>query len=375
MSIGYFCLVWHAWYNGSMRRFLLAASLIFLFGFVGWHVFLNRSTQKTIPSKAPAKVQNSFQSEPSTNPLQQTLFVPYWTLGTRPLPTTYTTLAYFGISANAHGIDTTDAGYTNLPLFVSLTQKDQQTVLVVRLLDQQENNDILQDTYVQQKIIDQSIALAQKYTFQGIALDFEYKALAFDSVVGSITHFSTNFAKAAHAAHLLYYQTLYGDTFYRARPFAVSVIGKASDGIYVMAYDFHKTTGNPGPNFPLHEMTDEEYSFTKMIQDYTNNIPPQKITVVFGLFGYDWPVDEKGRSTDVGNSITLSEAKHKFGSSCHKCVSKRDPTAAETKVLYTDSSGVLHEVWFDDMQSIAKKEEIVRNSGIHSVGLWAYSYF
>lgn len=326
--------------------------------------------------KIPTTTAPSATPFPVTS-LQQTLFVPYWTLSNTSLPATYKTLAYFGITANAQGIDTKETGYVDLSKFVSLTNKNQKTLLVVRLVDSQLNTTILQDKALQQEIIWQSVAVAKQYGFTGIILDLEYRALSFDSVVHSLTDFSTRFATNTHEANLLYYQTLYGDTFYRARPFDVAAIGKASDGIYVMAYDFHKVSGNPGPNFPLQQMSDEDYSFVQMIKDFSSKVPPQKIAVVFGLFGYDWPVDDKGRSTDQGSSLTLSQIENKFGPPCTlaDCRMKQDNISTETEITYKDKSGTGHIVWFEDMQSMHPKEVFLKREGISSIGLWAYSYF
>lgn len=330
----------------------------------------------------PVKKGTTPTITPSTTPipaasLQQTLFVPYWTLNSTSLPTTYTTLAYFGITASTQGIDTKENGYLDLPKFVSLSGRNQKILLVVRLVDSEVNTTILQDKALQQKIVTQTITTAKQYGFTGVVLDLEYHALSFGPVVHSLTDFSTLFATNTHQAHLLYYQALYGDTFYRARPFDVAAIGKVSDGIYVMAYDFHKASGNPGPNFPLHMLSDEDYSFGQMVKDFTSKVPAKKIAVVFGLFGYDWPVDDKGRSTDQGSSLTHSQIKNKIGPPCtlSACVIKHDMTSAETEVLYKDSSGARHVIWFEDMQSMARKEMVLREYGISSAGLWAYSYF
>lgn len=305
-----------------------------------------------------------------------TLFVPYWTLSNKPLPENYDTLVYFGITANESGIDTQEDGYKNLQKFFNFVAPHQKTLLTVRLLDQTTDEKVLHDTNLQQKILDQSLQIAKQYHFDGVVLDLEYKALAFDEVVKSTTQLSTNFAAASHKDNLLFYQAIYGDASYRLRPFDVGAIGKVSDGIFVMAYDFHKANGNPGPNFPLHPLADEDYSFMQMIQDFSKKVAPEKITILFGLFGYDWIVNSGNQSISQATTITTKEAQAKFMPSCQlkKCQEVRDVGASEYHVHYTANDGQ-HEVWFEDTDSITQKEAFLSQHGIVSIGFWAWSYF
>lgn len=326
---------------------------------------MSKITQEARPTPAPKLL-----------PAKTTLFVPYWTLG-KNLPLTYNTISYFGITADANGINMKDSGYKNLPVFSRLVGQNQSTFLVVRLLESEVNEKILSDNNFRKKIIEESISSAKKYGFEGIMLDFEYNALAFDSIVRQITKLSQDFAIRVHADNLQFYQTLYGDTFYRARPFDVEAIGKEADGIFVMAYDFHKANGDPGPNFPLSALPDEDYSFYQMVTDFTNKVEAQKITILFGLFGYDWTLNNKNHSLGQASTLTTNEAETKFISSCvlKNCKVSRDKTAAEEHVTYTDSDGREHEVWFEDMASVAKKQDFLKTKGITSTGFWAWSYF
>lgn len=304
------------------------------------------------------------------------LFVPYWTLSSKSLPTNYDTLVYFGITANENGIEKQEDGYKNLQRFFNAASSHQKTLLTIRLFDQNTNEKILHDKNFQQKIIDESLQVAKQYHFDGIVLDLEYKALAFDGVIKSTTQFSTNFVVASRKENLLFYQTLYGDALYRLRPFDVGAIGKVSDGIFVMAYDFHKANGTPGPNFPLHPLPDDDYSFTQMIQDFSKKVAPEKITILFGFFGYDWTVNSANQSIGQATTITTKEAEAKFLPSCtlKNCQVVRDASATEYHIHYTDRDGI-HEVWFEDMDSVTQKEAFLSQHGIASTGFWAWSYF
>src|SRR5258706_13307864 len=128
--------------------------------------------------------------------------------------------------------------------------------------------------------------------------------------------------------------TAYGDSFYRLRPYDIAAISKSIDGIMVMAYAFHKSNADPGPNFPLSGSETYGYDLKTMTNDFLHHITTDKITVLFGMFGYDWQVDDKGRVIGNGKAITLNGAKQKFLNRCvlQDCIVKRDEVPPETEV-------------------------------------------
>lgn len=351
-----------------MKRLLI---LIFIL-FVILIFFLSRSLgQNKIISYF---VQKPNPSSPSVSQKSITLFVPYWTLGDTSIPSSYDTVVYFGLNTNMSGIVTTDTGYTDIPKFVQSIKPNRKTLLTVELLDQNTDEKILHNASFQKKVIDDSIAIAKKYNFSGIVLDLEYKALAFDEVINGITKLSTNFSLRSHKNNLKFYQVIFGDSFYQLRPFDIEAIGNVCDGIFVMAYDFHKANGNPGPNFPLNELPDEQYSFAQMVNDFKSKVIVDKLTIIFGMFGYDWPVDEKGQSIGQAQSFTTNQILEKFIDNCEKCNIIQNK-ALETEVNYKDNNGQNHIVWFEDLTSVSDKVALLNSKGINSIGYWAWGYF
>lgn len=308
---------------------------------------------------------------------QQSIFVPYWTLTrNEKVEGHYDSLIYFGITPNRSGIDTTDAGYTAIPLFLSVAA-NQQKILAVMMIDKEFNSSVLRDPSLQQKIIQQTIMIAKENGFDGILLDYESSALAFDTVVNRIGTFSDTFYKSAHNKNLSYDVALYGDTFFRSRPYNVEDIAQHSDRIFIMAYDFHKANGDPGPNFPLNGKNIYGYDFTSLMTDFIHNVRPDKLSVVFGMFGYDWQINSKGEAESTGVSISDNNAQKRFLSHCDfsHCIVTHDAISEETKVTYQDQDGNSHEVWFEDQQSVAKKKQYLQSIGVSSISYWAYSFF
>lgn len=360
-------------------KFLFFALLLFL-GFC-FFVFSTLSQKTQLPALLTPSSPGTTsvpKEDTSVRTNQKVLFVPYWGIQKGTIDSEhYDKLVYFGIAPNVNGIDTKDAGYKNLQQFIDKTDAGKQRLLTLRMLDADINTKVFDDRQLQQEVIKQTIATVKQYGFNGIVLDLEYSALAFDSVIESISKFTTEFYKDAKENNLFFAATLYGDTFYRGRPYDVSAIAKNSDEIMVMTYDFHKAGGNPGPNFPLHGKETYGYDLTTMVDNFVKTVPKDKLTIVFGLFGYDWEVNNKNNATKNGTPLSYLEMKQKFIDSCQfkNCIVKRSEKAGENEVRYRDDLGIMHIAWFEDWDSIAKKQEYLEGRGINVLGFWAYSYF
>lgn len=354
-----------------MKKFIALLLIIFviaLFFKIEKNKSLNKSPKEII-KVLPTPSINLKQKEKSF------LFVPYWTLTKEKITTQYDEIIYFGISGNENGIDRNDEGYKEIKKFKKITSGD--TLLTVRMTDSKVNSDVLENKKNQENIIDESIKIAKENQFKGIVLDFEISSLSFQSVIDKISFFFEKFYKSSKSNSLSFDITIYGDTFYRLRPYDVSFLGKNADRVLIMAYDFHKANGNPGPNFPLFGSKTYGYDLTKMSSDFINAVSMGKLGVIFGLFGYDWTLDEKGESTTSAKPLSFLKIKNNFLDNCilKNCLIKRDEQAGETKITYEDESGIRHIIWFEDMDSVQRKQQYLKDRGINTFAFWAYSYF
>jgi spore germination protein YaaH len=308
---------------------------------------------------------------------QNSLFVPYWTLKSDIEAEKYDSFIYFGISPKESGIDMEEAGAANVDTFLEKVPAGKKKLLAIRMINTQTNLAILKDPTKQKKIIAETIAFAKQHDFDGVVLDLEISAIPFDSLIQQISSLTKGFYTQAKKNYLSFGMTFYGDTFYRIRPFDVKVLAKNTDEIYVMTYDFHKSNGNPGPNFPLQGKDKYGYDMDKMVDTFLQFAPSNKVTVIFGLFGYDWVVDKQGKALEKGQPLTDHEIQQKFLTDClyTNCSVRHDKESAETEVRYKDEEGKDHRVWFEDMSSVAAKKAYLKKKGISSFSFWANSYF
>ena len=331
-------------------------------------------------SSAPSPSQVSITPTPTftqAKEFETSLFVPYWSLDEESESfADYDTVIYFGVAANEKGLVRNEEGFGGLSQFISQSGNKEKH-LTIRMINSDANFSVLKSETSQKQIVQESISLAREYGFDGIILNLELSALPFDSLIEQITTFNTLFYDQASANKLEYAITAYGDTFYRVRPFDIEKLSQKTDKVYIMAYDFHKAKGNPGPNFPLTGKEKYGYDFQTMIDGFLEYLPSERITVIFGLYGYDWQVDEDDVSQDLAEPISLLEAQQNLIANCSylSCRWERDGVSAEIMAEYTGNDGERHRVWFEDMESVKRKNAFLKSRGIGSIAYWAHSYF
>lgn len=359
-----------------MKRFLIIVLLIVVSAFLFLRVL------KSIVGRDLAQPVYEPAAKPSPTividqlkQIHTSVFVPSWTVDTID-DASFDQYIYFGISPTKEGIDTT-ASEKELATFSQSVPEGKKTLLTLQMQNPDINTAVLQDKTVQQKVISQTITLAKQNGFSGVVLDLEMGGIPFDSLVDGINNFTKALNIQAKAQQLSFGVTLYGDTFYRLRPFDVKTIAANTDMVMIMAYDFHKSRSNPGPNFPLGGQSIYGYDMSKMSDDFLQAVPNQKLSVIFGLFGYDWPVDNQGNAVGQGQPLTDLQIQNKFLTGCSfaNCQITRDSSSAETVVHYTDANNQKHIVWFEDKQSVAAKEAYLKKRGIGNFSFWANSYF
>lgn len=359
-------------YNSPMKRIIVVLLLIIFAGV--WYV-----SQKQIPS-VNQLLPTSVPTPPETliTESKKSIFIPYWSVGDETLidVSEYDRLIYFGITPNRSGINTSEVGYVNLKKFVSHVPAGSKKLLTVRMVDTNRNAEILQNDKTWDIVIDETIAIAQEYGFDGVVLDLEESAAPFTSVVDRINKFTSAFYKASKQNNLYFAITLYGDFNYRKRPYDLSVLVNNTDEIMIMSYDLHKARGEPGPNFPLRGKEKYDYDLETLLNDL-RGVSKDKLTFVFGMYGYDWTVDETKKPIKPAKALSYLNIQKEFLTKCEwkNCLVIPDELSAETEVNYIDTNGYYHIVWFEDNDSAEAKQKFLQQHGINSFSYWTYGYF
>lgn len=364
-----------------VKRFWFIVALLAVFGFA--RPYLSKDANPNPPSNLPTlHVLPVDQIPEYSGRIQTHLFVPYWRLNppyeAPNIPnSTTTSLLYFAIHPNSDGtINTGEPGYTNLSKFADTATGE--SLLTVSMQNEDISSAILENSGLHIKLASNIMEVALQHNFDGIVLDLEYAALPTKSVISDISAFTKTLSETARASNLTFSITLYGDTYYRSRPYDVKTLATYSDYIYIMAYDFHKSYGLPGPNFPLSSDSNKyEYSLESALKDFLSDVPAEKLIVTYGMFGYDWSVDDQNRPAKAASPRTLNQLEAQFFPTCTliNCTITVDPISAETNVTYSEENGQKHAVWFENERSLNFKITKMRSFGIQNAGIWAAGYY
>lgn len=378
-----------------MRKIL---AILFLAMLAALFFYFSKNFGKSEKIKAKKTGKNVLLREKPPNKTSiksQSIFVPYWTIGTTfPTPGVgkYGRIIYFGVTPNLTGINKEEQGYGMIEKFISLSPVGKEKLLAIPMTNDKLNFFVLEHGEIQKKIVEETMEIVNQNGFDGVVLDLEIFNIFNDDTTKQINNFVQQFYSEAKKNYRKFALTLYGDTFFRYRPFDVEFLSNNSDEIMVMAYDFHKSRGEPGPNFPLSGKDIYGYDFQQMATDFLRYVPKEKLTVIFGMFGYDWTVDEKKRPIKQAKALSLNEIKNKFFAptieekcSRQDCVIRRDELSKEIEINYIISSSArdeqgiyridYHIVWFEDEESVKDKTKYLQEKGIGNIAFWAYGYF
>lgn len=133
-------------------------------------------------------------------------------------------------------------------------------------------------------------------------------------------------------------------------------IRRNADQLILMAYDYHWSSGDPGPIAPL-DWIRNVWSYAK-----TYNIPPGRLAIALPAYAYDWPVDSSGNTLGEATDLTPTEVSAADWP-------KTGGQDGETRYSYRDGRGGLHEVW-DAASGLATKAATVRQFCGCSVMAW-----
>ncbi len=323
---------------------------------------------------------------PPPSTVTQSLFIPYWTVTASKDNNLYDSYYYFGISPTREGRIDEDEGLKQIALVENIPNKNKE--LVLRMLDASVIEVVLKDKIIQKTLISEVKNILIGKSFSGLILDLEVSFTLQSNKQKQITDFVQQMCTEIHSDYKSCSMLVYGDFIYRKRPYDLKKLSQYTDRILLMAYDFHKAGGEPGPNFPFDDKKKYGYDFKQMILDAIALVPKEKIEVVFGMYGYDWTLNEQGTPLKQAKALTLKEINILLANRESRNANRQDNEnetrytlhvspngSGEKSIPYIDSDGRSHVIWYEDEESAQIKTDYLQKQGILRVSYWAYGYY
>src|SRR5258706_3079738 len=212
-----------------MKKFFFACVifLVLLFGVVKIIMLVKLQVKRDLVASVIYPATRTSPTEKLlafSSPVSTSVFVPSWTLKPKNTFGGYDAYIYFG-------------DVEHIADFMSSAPENKVKLLVIRMLDSDEDIAVLKNSAKQNSVISEAITTAKKHRFTGIVLDFELQALPFDALVNQINTFVSAFYLQAKENNFTFAMTVYGDTFFRLRPFDVKALSHHVDHFMIMSYD------------------------------------------------------------------------------------------------------------------------------------------
>jgi len=192
--------------------------------------------------------------------------------------------------------------------------------------------------------------------YAGVNIDFE-NVPATDR--NALTAFMRNLAQALRPQYLvtiaLPAKTYENPADNWSGAFDYAAIGEACDFVDIMTYDEHWLVGPPGPI--------ASYDWVEQVIDYAEKaIPPQKIMLGIGAYGYDWTTGvRRGQLVRQVDIPTLLKA--------HGGQLQWSDDARESYYTYT-AGGSRHQVWVEDDKATAERIALAQGRGLFGIAIW-----
>jgi len=184
----------------------------------------------------------------------------------------------------------------------------------------------------------------------GINIDFEQLS---NAEKDNFSDWVKRLAAAFHAEHLL----VTVDVPLNDEAFDYEYLGGVVDAVVVMAYDQHYAAGVPGCIAGNNWYTDG-------IEELVDRIPPAKLIMALGAYGYDWNLTTK----EPPETVSFAEAMI-LAADVQADVQATGEEMNST-FTYQDTKNQPHEVWFLDAISAWNQLSIARKQKVHGFSLW-----
>lgn len=220
---------------------------------------------------------------------------------------------------------------------------------------------MLHNPPARENLIRNLLAIMPEKQFAGVDLDFEFvRASDRDLYTAFTAELRGRMNEAGYTVSVALPPKISDEQaglFYEGIDYAG--LGAAADSVLLMTYEWGYAGSPPMAVAPLDQVRRvTEYAVTR--------ISPVKISLGIPNYGYDWALSSGGdvpRARTVGNVEAVQQAAEKGAEIFF------DETAQTPYYSYIED-GVTHEVWFEDVRSIAAKFSLIEEYGLRGAGYW-----
>jgi spore germination protein len=319
-------------------------------------------------------------------------FLPYWMLDRVDEINTQllTSISYFGLEVDGNGeIVKTDIDAKNVEAW-SRWQNDKKLDSFLKSMRRNRiktyvtlkafNNDNIEKLVLSeqssQKFISNALYLMNSRSLDGINIDFEYVGTPDQKVIDGYSVLMSRLNKELKRQYPKSVLTIstYISAASTTKLHDVQILAKNCDGLVIMGYDFHTPgSASAGPIAPMEGYGD---SLMGMMGSYLEKVPPEKLILALGYYGYDWPVIDRNKNGQVNAASDVQVLSYsEIADVSKKMKIEWDDKAQTPWYSYTDDkTSTPRIVHFENARSLGIKYDFINQKNLQGVGIWALGF-
>ncbi len=329
-------------------------------------------------------------------------YLPYWSIEKIKYMQLdkLTDIAYFGLYIKDDGTfvvknedGTNEPGYDNwhnsedLSSFIKFAQKSGTRISLTVV----SHNDEISDKFLKcedcwKKLVDNLKVEMDLHKITDVNMNFEYVDFQDKEMSEKYTKLVGYINDELDKTYGSSYVTVatFADSFINPRITDVEALGKISDGLFIMAYDFRsRESDSAGPVSPVAGIGEHSsYDLTTMINDYLRVVPPSKLIMGVPYYGYNWVVeDDKAMSKRIeGDDQNGFSESQSFADIMDLILDikpdvKWDEISKGPFFSYEDpDTKSKRQVYYENSESLKIKYELVNRYALGGIGIWALGY-
>ena len=301
-------------------------------------------------------------------------YLPYWQYGRYP-DLDYNLLSqinFFGVDVNADGTLGDDHNWPASQLINFAHSRGVQVKLTAIAFGGAKLTTLLGSAANRQRAVSNLLAAVRNAGADGIDIDFEaLPASQRDNMVAFMVALADSFRTRIPGAII----TMAIPAVDWGNAWDINALAQIVDGLFIMAYDYHWSTGpEAGPVSPLSGTSPQNsWNVTRSVGEYLSKTGGNGSKLILGIpyYGYDWPVAgtvKYAATTGTGTArlyAAVVDDAATYG---------RQWDGASSSPWFNYASGGDRQVWYDDSLSLALKYQLATSSGLSGVGMWALGY-
>lgn len=367
----------------------LATAFIFLIVITG-ALYYNKQWQSPVllfQSLLVSPVQNTSAEKEVIG------FLPSWSVakGVKVNTSNLTQIIYFGFGVNDRGeiiqfgTDGLETGEwitfrsSDFKRIRESARKSNTKILIaIKSFDNKNIDDLIASPELSDKFITQLKKIIKDNNLDGVNIDFEYFT---DSNFPTFKHLNTFFTKLnqqlkAENPNLIISADFNASAVAADPAYDMVKLGEVLDQIILMGYDYSTTASSQAtPVAPLYS-ADGEASIDKSISSLKGRVDFDKVILAIPFYGYEWQtVNNQFKAQTIPETGALATYDRVTQlTNNREDVEINWDNKSQTPWITYYQSGAWKQIYFENEQSISKKLDYIKKTGLAGVGIWAIGY-